>query len=90
MQYACPEANLDFSGFDVGALEPDLGITGWEECGFICSIFPACTFWTYNRDGWCFLKNSDAGAIPCDGCFSGTRDCPGAPTAPPPTVKNVK
>ena len=84
MQYACPETDLDFSGNDIGQLEPDLGVSTWEECGFICSVFPACGFWTYNKDGWCFLKSSDAGARPDDGAYSGTRDCPGAPTAAPP------
>ena len=89
LQYACPEQNLDFSGNDIGSLSPDAGVPDWEQCGVLCNIFPTCSYWTYNKDGWCFLKSSDGGVRPDDGCYSGTRDCPGLPTIQPPTVKSV-
>ena len=45
LQYACPEANLDFSGNDIAQISPDAGVSTWEECGYLCNIFPTCLFW---------------------------------------------
>ena len=58
MQYACPEANIDFAGYDIAQISPDAGVSTWEECGNLCNIFPTCLFWTFNKDNWDELYNN--------------------------------
>merc|ERR1712098_782361 len=73
-RYSCPEDNVDFRGYDIDCVP---GIPNWHACGEICSVPPACQFWTWvkTQDNRCCLKGVDYGLIHATFCISGVKGC---------------
>merc|ERR1712098_429533 len=73
-RYSCPEDNVNFAGHDIDYVP---GIPDWHACGEICSLTPACKFWTWmkNEDNRCCLKDADYGLAYSTNCISGVRGC---------------
>merc|ERR1712126_418404 len=73
--YACPEYNVNFAGYDVAVVQTD----DWRACGNVCSIVSNCAYWTYEIDNGCYhccwLKSSDDGLYKYDGYISGANGC---------------
>merc|ERR1712126_767901 len=72
-RYSCPEYNVGFWSHDIDIVH---GIPNWHTCGEICSLTPACKFWTWTvYPEVCWMKNSDQGLTHAEGRISGVKGC---------------